>query len=317
MKNSLETRLGIFVALAVIAAVLIMETVGGVDRFRTGYVLYADFNNVQELKKGDRVKMAGVEVGNIEDIGLDATNNKVRVTMKLRRKVIVRTDSVKFTGLLGQNFVAVDFGSAGAPSAKEGAVLTSIEQPDLSAMMQKLDNVASGVENLTKSFTGDKIDNLLGPFTDFLKANQAPLTSTISNVQAITTQISSGKGSVGRLIYDESLYQSAYASVTNLQNAAADIKLTINEARGRTGDGTVGKLLKDDTLYREATASMTNLREILEKVNRGQGSAGKLVNDQELYDNIKLTMQKLDKATEGLEDQGPLSVLGLVVNKLF
>ena len=50
MKNTLETRLGIFVALAVIAAVLIMETVGGVERFSRGYHVSADFNNVQDLK---------------------------------------------------------------------------------------------------------------------------------------------------------------------------------------------------------------------------------------------------------------------------
>jgi len=30
-----------------------------------------------------------------------------------------------------------------------------------------------------------------------------------------------------------------------------------------------------------------------------------------------VTMQKLDKATEGLEDQGPLSVLGIAINSLF
>ncbi len=48
MRNTLETRLGIFVALAVIAAVLILETVGGVDRFRRGYHLNADFRTVQE-----------------------------------------------------------------------------------------------------------------------------------------------------------------------------------------------------------------------------------------------------------------------------
>src|SRR3954451_3004463 len=117
MKNSLETRLGIFVALAVIAAVLIIETVGGVERFSRGYHVSADFNNVQDLKLGDRVKIAGVEVGKVEKIGLDETNNKVRVTMKLRRDAIVRTDStatIKFTGLLGQNFVSVDFGSPGS-----------------------------------------------------------------------------------------------------------------------------------------------------------------------------------------------------------
>ena len=37
MKNSLETRLGIFVALAVIAAIVIIEMVGGADIFQRGY----------------------------------------------------------------------------------------------------------------------------------------------------------------------------------------------------------------------------------------------------------------------------------------
>ena len=83
------------------------------------------------------------------------------------------------------------------------------------------------------------------------------------------------------------------------------------------GQGTVGKLVKDEALYNETTASMTNLKEILQKINQGQGSVGKLVNDQEFYRNAKLSLQKLDKATDGLEDEGPLSVLGIAVQKLF
>src|SRR5215813_12700923 len=210
MKNTLETRLGIFVILAVIAAFLILETVGGIDRFKRGYHVNALFHNVQELKVGDRVKMAGVEIGRVQNISL--TNDRVRVTMKLHSNADVKTDStasVKFTGLLSQNFVSVDFGSPGAPVAQEGFYLNTTEQPDLSAMMQKLDNVATGVENLTKSFTGDKIDNLLGPFTDFLNANKVPLTATIANLQSVSSQISQGKGTIGKLVVDESLYNSA------------------------------------------------------------------------------------------------------------
>ena len=325
MKNTLETRLGIFVALAVLAAVLIMETLGGPEWFKRGYHVNADFNTVQDLKLGDRVKIAGVEVGKVDKIGLDETNNKVRVTMKLRRNVIVRTDStatIKFTGLLGQNFVAIDFGSPSSPPAADGAVLASVEQPDLSAMMQKIDNVATGVENLTKSFTGVKIDDLLGPLTDFIKANSRPLTATIANFQAVSAQIAEGQGSVGKMIKDDALYNSLYNTATNLQDVGSDIKATVTDARGlldqaKSGNGTVGKLLNDDKLYREATDAMANLRQVLEKVNQGQGSIGKIVNDKEFYNNAKLTLQKLDKATEGLEDQGPLSVLGLIVNNLF
>ena len=62
---------------------------------------------------------------------------------------------------------------------------------------------------------------------------------------------------------------------------------------------------------------MINVREILQKMNRGEGSVGKLINDDSLFKNAKLSLQKLEKATEGLEDQGPLSVLGIAVNSLF
>ncbi len=325
MKNTLETRLGIFVALAVVAAVLILEVVGGMEKFQPGYAVQARFNTVQDLKEGDRVKMGGVDVGRVDLITLATNDDKVEVTLKLRKGVQVRTDSeatVKFTGLMGQNFVSISFGSRNAPVVEPGALLKTAEQPDLTAIMAKLDEAAGGIKTLTASFTGDKIDNLLGPLTDFLKANREPLTATIANMQAISSEVASGKGTVGKVIYDETLYNAALTSVSNLQSAASEIQLTVGDARKVvdqvvSGQGTVGKLMFDDSLYTETTASMTNLKEILQKINQGQGPVGKVINDQELYKNAKLTLQKLDKATEGLEDQGPLSVMGIVVNKLF
>ena len=117
MKNSLETKLGIFVFLAILAAWAIVETLGGIDLFHKGYHVSAQFDTVQDLKVGDSVKMAGVEIGRVEKISLTAS--KVDVTMKLHPDAIVKTDSkatIKFTGLMGQNFVAVSFGSPTAPN---------------------------------------------------------------------------------------------------------------------------------------------------------------------------------------------------------
>jgi phospholipid/cholesterol/gamma-HCH transport system substrate-binding protein len=323
MKNSLETRVGIFVAFIALAAVLILEILGGIERFGSGRRVHAMFGTVQELKIGDRVKMAGVEVGRVEDILL--TNNAVQVTMRLNRDAQVKTDSlatIKFAGLLGQNFVDVTFGSPTAPLADSTTYLTTEAQPDLSLIMKKLDNVASGVENLTRSFSGDEIGNLVGPLTDFMKQNKEPLSLSISNLSRITGKISSGEGTVGKLIYDESLHASAAAALTDLQQAVSDIQITITDARGimadvNAGQGTVGKMLRDETLYNEATDSMTNLKEILQKVNRGEGSVGMLVNDEAFYNNAKLTLQKVEKSVESLEDTGPLSVLGIAVGSLF
>jgi phospholipid/cholesterol/gamma-HCH transport system substrate-binding protein len=316
MKNSLETRLGVFVALAVIVAVVIVETLGGMESFRGGYRVSALFNTVQDLKAGNSVKMAGVEIGRVEKIAL--VNDKASVTMKLHSDVFVKTDSkavIKFTGLMGQNFVAIDFGSADAPKAVDGAVLATVEQPDLNAIMAKLDSAASGIENFGKSFTGDKIDNLIGPLTDFFKQNSSHIGGAISNIENISGQIASGQGTVGKLIYTDALYDSALATVTNLQDAVTEVRGVISGITN--GQGTIGKLVTDDTLYIATTASMTNLSQILLKVNQGQGTVGKLVNDQEFYKNAKLTLQKMDKMGDSLEDQGPLSVVGLVAGKLF
>jgi phospholipid/cholesterol/gamma-HCH transport system substrate-binding protein len=188
--------------------------------------------------------------------------------------------------------------------------------------MTKIDDVATGVQNLTKSFSGLKIDELLGPFIDFMKDNRAPLTATISNINSVTHQVAQGQGTVGKMIYDDQLYNTTLNTVSNLQSTLADAQVTVAHAREvvdqiNAGQGTVGKLVKDDTLYKETTAFMTNMKEISQKINEGQGSVGKLINDQEFYKNAKLTLQKLDKATEGLEDQGPLSVLGIAVNSLL
>ncbi|MGO9201418.1 MAG: MlaD family protein [Limisphaerales bacterium] len=332
MKNTLETRLGVFVALVIIAFILILEFLGGPQRFRRGTHYCALFDNVQDLKVGDRVKMAGKEVGLVDSLALNYTNNKVLVTIRVDSGVIVRTDStasIKLTGLMGQNFVSLDFGSPNSPRLAEGMLVASVETPDMNAIVAKIDNVAGNVENLTKSFSGEKIENLLGPLTDFLKANRAPLTATIANIQAISSRITEGKGTVGKLINDPALYNSTLSAVSNFQDTATEVKTTVADARKvvervnqtvtqvNAGQGTVGKLFKDDTLYRETTASMTHLKEILRKINQGQGSIGKIVNDRDLYDNAKLTLQKVDKATEGLEDQGPLTVMGMLLNNLF
>ena len=323
MKNTLETRLGIFFALALIAAFLIMEMIGSFDFFKRGIRVHAQFSTVQELKEGDPVKMAGVQIGRVEKIKL--LEDKVDVTMKLNRPDNVRTDSkaiVKFAGLMGQNFVEIRFGSAAAPAADNDTLIRSEEQPDLSMLMARLDKGLSGIERATASISGESFEKLLAPLTDFVKENSPRLTAILSNIRSISTQVAEGKGTVGRLINEDTFYQSALAAVTNLNDTASEIKATVSQARNvvaeiNEGKGTLGKLAKDDALYKETATALTNLREILQKINQGQGSVGKLVNDESLYKNAKLSLQKLDKATEGLEDQGPLSVLGIAINSLF
>jgi phospholipid/cholesterol/gamma-HCH transport system substrate-binding protein len=318
MKNSLETKLGIFVVLVVFAAWIIMESLGGLEMLRGGYRVNALFNTAQELKAGDNVKMAGVEIGRVESIALDEKNNKVNVTMKLHSDAEVRTDSkatIRFTGLMGQNFVNVSFGAPDQPRVLNGGVLQTEEQPDLNVVMSKLNEAATGIANFGNSFSGEKIDNLVGPLIDFVKQNGPHIGGAVTNLENITGQIASGQGTVGKMIYEQAFYNSAMDTVSNLQSTVTGVRSVL--AGITNGQGTIGKLVTDDTLYSATTASMTNLNQILLRINEGKGTIGKLINDQEFYKNAKLTLQKVDKAADGLEDQGPLSVLGIMANNLF
>ena len=116
------------------------------------------------------------------------------------------------------------------------------------------------------------MSTLLGPITDFMKQNSTNITEVMSNTREITGQIATGKGTLGKMIYDESFYQSAFATATSLQSAASEAKSLISDAqvvlgdargvmeRVNSGQGTIGKLIRDETLANETTVAMTNLR---------------------------------------------------------
>ncbi len=337
MRNSLETRLGLFFALVVVAGFILFELAGGGRWFVRGQEVRARFKSAGDLKPGDPVRLAGIKVGRVTELHL--AGQAVEVVMKVDPGVEVRTDSVaqiRFTGLMGQNFVALDFGSEKAPLLAAGGLLQSKEGADLAQVFEKLNGVADGVQSMTKSFSGDQFGQLLGPIAEVLKDNQPRINTLMSNLANLSTDLSQGKGSVGKLLKDEALYVSALGTVTNLNSLSAEARglfakadTMLSDTQGLVGDarkviggvdrgeGTIGRLLKDDTLAKDTTVAMTNMREILEKINRGQGTVGKVVNDDSFLRNVKLTLQKVDKATEGLEDTGPLSVMGTLIQTLF
>lgn len=324
MKSTLEIRLGTFFALALIGLFVLMEVAGGLNIFTETISVGARFRNIRDLKEGDPVKMAGVEIGRVKTIGF--YDDRVLVVMQLdaEKAAAVKTDStasVRFMGLMGQNYVAIEFGQTGR-LVLDGALLQTREQPDIGDLLARIDGVGKGIEQITDAFGGDKMADMLGPLADFLKENKDKVSDIISDLRISSAKIARGEGSIGRLIHDESLYESALATADRLNKSSETLDLALADARAvlqdfRSGKGTLGKLATDEMLYQETQIAMSHLREILEKINRGRGSVGKLVNDASLIDNAKATLQKVEKATESLEDQGPLSVIGLAVGRLF
>ena len=147
---------------------------------------------------------------------------------------------------------------------------------------------------------------------------------------------SGGEGTVGKLLHGDELYNSLDVTAKSLEQASIKVDKLVNGAslavdtvsdaataaksvlaKVDKGEGTLGKLVNQDVLYTETMETMRHLREIVQKINRGEGTVGMLVNDDSLFKSARATLQKVDNATETMEDQGPVSVIGLMFNGLF
>jgi phospholipid/cholesterol/gamma-HCH transport system substrate-binding protein len=133
-------------------------------------------------------------------------------------------------------------------------------------------------------------------------------TLSLANLSEISERVKEGKGSVGRLFAEDEIYVNASDALANIRDVSA---------KANNGTGSLGKLVNDDALYEETRASMQRINSIAAKIDDGKGTIGRLVNEDDLYRDAKTTLHKVEKAVDGLSDQGPLSALGVVVGTLF
>ena len=195
-------RLGAFIVgtLAVLAAGVFI--IGGQEYlFRSTYQLKTQFDNVAGLAAGADVQVGGVHSGNVHAIELPhKPGDKVTVTMDLNKSTqeIIKSDSVasiETEGVLGNQYVAISFGSAGQAEVKNGDTIQS-EPPLLMADLLKktsgiLDSSQQAIQNATLA---------------------------TAHLNSVTAKIDSGQGTVGALINDKDMYNKLEQTTTTLND---------------------------------------------------------------------------------------------------
>ena len=318
-----QVKVGIFFVVGLIILLAVFDFVGDIPFFKNEYKLKTYFDSIGELRQGNPVKLEGYDVGKITDIRV--SDRRIEVEFNVEKDVGVRKDSlatINLTSLLGTSFINLTFGTPESPLAQSGDVLPSKNPADINQILSKVDSAVSSIDGALSGLdvfgeSKEKLSNIVNNidivlenvkegkgtigklFKDDTLYNEAE--KTFSNVNEITTSMKDGEGTIGKLLTDESLYNDAKVALTNFGQLTKKLNAS---------GGTIGKLLNDDTLYNEATGAATNLNEILEKVNSGQGTLGQLVNDDSLYRDAKDTLLKVDKSIDTLDDLAPLGVLG-------
>ena len=114
-RTVIDLWVGIFVAIGIVALLFLALKVGNLSSAHLSetYVLQARFDNIGGLKVRGPVKSAGVVVGRIVDIKLDAATYEAVVTMDIDGRFHFPKDtfaSIYTSGLLGEQFIGFDVG---------------------------------------------------------------------------------------------------------------------------------------------------------------------------------------------------------------
>ena len=290
-----ELKIGLLTVFALtMAAILIFALSGEGGFFWQRDHLNAIFDNIAGLKRGAPVRVAGVEVGSVTEI--EFTGTRVEVVMQISKEMQSRvtTDSEAALGsvsLLGESAVDITASTGGEPLPEWSYVRSRPPAPSISDVTSRATEGLDEVAQLLRNVREGRgtIGRL---FTD--ESLYREMNGMVDAAEDVARQLSEGHGTIGRLASDPTAARALEASMKNLETVTARI---------RNGEGSLGRLLNDDTLSKSLTSTTSNLETLTARLNKGEGTAGRLVNDPALYNRLNSMAERLDKVV-GLLQQG-------------
>jgi phospholipid/cholesterol/gamma-HCH transport system substrate-binding protein len=206
-------RLGAFIVVTLAVLAIGVFIIGSKEYlFSYTYKLKAQFDNVAGLATGADVQVGGVHSGTVQRIDLPhKPGEKVTVVMNLDKSTheIIKRDSeasIETEGLLGNQFVAISFGSAGQADVRDGDIIQS-EPPLLMADMLKkangvLESSQEAVENTTQA---------------------------TAHLKSVSAKIDSGQGTVGAMVNDKQLYNNLQQTTVTLHDTMLQAQVGVTD----------------------------------------------------------------------------------------
>jgi len=126
MNNStVETLIGAVVIAIAIGFLTFAYNTSGMGQKSSGYVISAEFDNVEGVNVGSDIRMAGIKIGTVTAQSLNPNNYQALVSMSIDPKVKLTDDtSAKVTseGLLGSKFISLEPGGSDVTLANGGVI---------------------------------------------------------------------------------------------------------------------------------------------------------------------------------------------------
>lgn len=267
-KNiSKKIRLGIFVSLGIAVLIVGIYFIGeGQQLFRSTFQISGVFKDVAGLQAGNNVRLSGINIGTVKDVSIISdTSVRVEIVIDESIRKFIKKDAIAIIGsegLMGNKVLVINPGTGGKEIIENNDVIETIVPISVDDIFQSLNTT---IEN-ANLITGD--------------------------LASMTSNIESGKGTIGRLIMDKSWRENFDSIFVNLKDGSAGFKTIIDKANDM-----------DDVLLTfkstlENAASITNdLAKITHSIQSGEGTIGRLFMDQSSAQNIDSTFINLKEGS--------------------
>jgi phospholipid/cholesterol/gamma-HCH transport system substrate-binding protein len=140
-KSSLEMAVGLFVVIGLLCVGYLTIKLGKMEILGDNhYTLYARFSSATGLKPGSNVEIAGVRIGQVEDVTLEPVMKIAMVKMKIEKGLELEDDaiaSVKTSGLIGDKFIMITPGGSGEMLEAGGMITETESALDIEDLVSK------------------------------------------------------------------------------------------------------------------------------------------------------------------------------------
>ncbi|HKK28094.1 MAG TPA: MlaD family protein [Gemmatimonadota bacterium] len=296
-----QVRVGVLllVGLALLAVgVLFIGQVGHV--FGNRYRIVTLMRSAEGLVPGAAVQLAGQNVGQVDAIhwlepGERArTGEAVAVWLAVNQEVQpqIRTDSkarLRTQGLLGDRVIDIEPGSVDARVLEEGDTLPASEPLDYQDILARGSDAVTGLTDLTTSLDSLTRELLAGRGSlgrllvdDSLYRSVSSLSLSLDR---FLRRVNRGQGALGRMLTDDALYDNLVGITAGLDTLTG---------RVASGEGTLGRMVASDSLYRELHGAAARANALLGRLDRGEGSMGRAVASDSLYEEVLKSLVDLN-----------------------
>lgn len=241
------------------------------------FVVYTEFNNIDTIQTGAKVRVSGMDAGEVTAIEIPTQpSGQFRLKLKVDKKLhpVIRQDSlasIDTEGMVGNKFVSIKKGTDHSPQCPAGCTLPGQESVSMGALMRQGGDLAKSLQSTVDDVhrrANDAIHNItsLSGHADGLIVRASPhIKQMTSNADALVAGIRSGRGTAGKLLTDPTVASNVDATIANARQTSANL----NQASSSTNT-MISDIQRKD--LPEVNKTIENTKDMSQQLNQAVGT---------------------------------------------